>query len=341
MSDIRKDKRLDNILISDYQGDTLLSNVYLEHNSFPEMNFKDIDTKVTWYGKDMSFPLIINAITGGTEQSIEINEILYTLAKELNISMGVGNQDLLLKNPESIEFYLDDSKEKRDIVMLSNLHAQSDQEAASYAMAAVNADAICLHVNIAQEIVGGVEDRDFSNLLSNLKMHASQLGERLIVKEIGSGMSEKTVSSLIEQGVSVIDVSGAGGTNIIELENLQNHNRDYSELYEWGIPTAKSLINARRVSKDITLIASGGIRTAMDIVKSIVLGADFVGVGGELLKYVLHGGHDYAKEYLEKLMYNTKVIMYFLGARNVEELKRVPYKLTGRLREITECIDSQ
>jgi len=149
-------------------------------------------------------------------------------------------------------------------------------------------------------------------------------------------MSEKTVEQLIDCGVKMIDVSGAGGSNLIEIEDLRNLDKDFSDLYSWGIPTAKSIINARKVSNDIKIIASGGIKTAMDIVKSIILGADYVAIGGELLKYLLHGGHEYAKVYMEELIYKVKVIMFLLGAKNIEDLRKVPYKLTGKLKEIVE-----
>lgn len=333
----KKNVRLENILISNHETDSLFSDVYIEHNSFPEMDYSEIDTRVEFFGKEIPFPIIINAITGGTEQSVEINEMLYNISKELNIPMEIGNQDIMLEDEESIELFLGEHAwEERATVMLANLHASAKLSDVKKAIESVKADGIALHINPAQEIVGPDGRRDFRGILTNIKEINEKYPNKVIVKEIGSGMSKKTVEKIVSAGINIIDVSGVGGSNLIEIENLRNIDRDFSELYDWGIPTAKSILNAREVSKDLTVIASGGIKTALDVVKALILGADYVGVGGELLKFLLHGGHEYAKNYLEELMYKTRVIMFLLGAKNIEELKKTPYKLTGRLKEISQ-----
>ena len=111
---------------------------------------------------------------------------------------------------------------------------------------------------------------------------------------------------------------------------------DLSDIYSWGIPTALSIIECRKVSKELNLIASGGIRTSMDIIKAIVLGGDMVGISGEILSYLLHGGYNNAKAYLETTIYKMKILMLLLGKRNIEELKNTDYKLTGKLRELVK-----
>lgn len=331
----KKNVRLENILISNHETDSLFSDVYIEHNSFPEMDYSEIDTRVKFFEKEIPFPIIINAITGGTEQSVEINEMLYNISKELNIPMEIGNQDIMLEDEDSIELFLGEhAREERETVVLANLHASSKLSDVKKAIESVKADGIAIHINPAQEIIGPDGRRDFRGILANIKEINEHYPNRVIVKEIGSGMSKKTVEKIVSTGVKIIDVSGVGGSNLIEIENLRNFDRDFSELYDWGIPTAKSILNAREVSKDITIIASGGIKTALDIVKALILGADYVGVGGELLKFLLHGGHEHAKNYLEELIFKTKVIMFLLGAKTIDELKQTPYKLTGRLKEI-------
>lgn len=219
--------------------------------------------------------------------------------------------------------------------MLSNLHAASSLEDVEKAMTSIEADGIALHINPAQEIVGPDGRRDFRGILENIKKINDAFEGKVLVKEIGSGMSQKTIEQIIECGVNIIDVSGVGGSNLVEIENLRNFERDFSDLYDWGIPTAKSILNARKASDDITIIASGGIKTAVDIVKAIIIGADYVGIGGELLKFLLHGGHEYAKNYLEELIFKTKVIMFLLGKKTIAELKTTPYKLTGKLKDIS------
>ncbi|WP_282926615.1 type 2 isopentenyl-diphosphate Delta-isomerase [Helcococcus kunzii] len=330
-----RDLYIDNSLISSYQGDTLFDDVYIEHNSLPEINFEDIDTKSEIFGKEISFPLIINAMTGGTERGMEINSVLYTIAKELNLPLAVGSQEDSLDSKISELFigHIDDDLEK-DIVLISNLSAKAKPEEIDRAMKAIDAKGISLYLNAAQEAVSYDGDTKCKGVLENISKLTTKYSDNLLIKEKSMGMSEETIRKLIKAGVKYIDLSGAGGTNFIEMENLRNYRNDFSDLYSWGIPTAKAIINARNVDKDVKIIASGGIKTSLDIVKSFVLGADYVGISGEVLRYVLHGGYEQAKSYLNGLIYKTKVLMFLLGVTDIKELKNVEYKITGKLKEI-------
>lgn len=332
----KRDKRLDNALLTTYEGDTLLSCVYIEHNSLPELSIDDVDTTTTFFGKQVPFPLMINAMTGGTEQGVEINEALYNISKELGIPMEVGAQDVLMEDMDTAELFLGEIVEEvnRPTVLLSNLHANSSVADIKVAMDTINADGIALHLNPGQEIFTKDGISNFVGRYESIEKAAKEYGDKLIVKEVGFGMSEEVIKKLVDVGVKNIDVSGSGGTNFVEIENLRNFDYDFSELYEWGVPTAKSIINARNISKDITIIASGGIKTSLDIARVLILGADMVGISGEVLKYLIHGGYDYAKDYLQELMYKTKIVMLLLGCKNIEQLKKTPYKLTGKLKEI-------
>jgi len=52
----------------------------------------------------------------------------------------------------------------------------------------------------------------------------------------------------------------------------------------WGIPTAKALIQVHAALPDIPLIASGGLRSGIDLAKVLALGADLGGLAGPFLK---------------------------------------------------------
>lgn len=334
MTNIR-DLYIDNSLISSYQGDTLFDDVYIEHNSLPEINFEDIDTKSEIFGKEISFPLVINAMTGGTERGMEINSVLYTIAKELNLPLAVGSQEDCLDSKISELFIgnIDDDIDK-DIVLISNLSAKAKPEEIDRAMHSIEAKGISLYLNTAQEAVSFEGDTNCKGIIENITNLSKIYSDNLLIKEKSMGMSEKTIKKLVDAGVKYIDLSGAGGTNFIEMENLRNYRNDFSDLYSWGIPTAKSIINARNVDKNVKIIASGGIKTSLDIIKAFILGADYVGISGEVLRYVLHGGYEQAKTYLNELIYKTKVLMFFLGVTDIKELRNVDYKITGKLKEI-------
>ncbi len=158
-----------------------------------------------------------------------------------------------------------------------------------------------------------------------------------IVKEVGFGMSRDVARRLYSVGVRHIDVSGFGGTNFMEVENLRRPENDLSELYSWGIPTALSLLSIKNLNlKDLSLISSGGIKNSMDLVKSLVLGADMAAMSGEILSYLIHGGYEYTMEYLENIMYKAKIIMLLTGSKNVEELKKLPFTISGTLKELSK-----
>ncbi len=335
MRRVRKKEHIENYLKTSYRGDTLLGDVFISHNSLPDLNFDEIDTSTEFLGKKINNPIMINAMTGGSEFSQEINKDLATLAKELGIPMAVGSETIALEDPESEESF----RVVREIVgpegiVIANLSGLASLEEAKKAIKIVDGDALQIHLNMAQELVMEEGDRDFKGVLKNIEMIAKGIDKPLIIKEVGFGVSYEVGKKLYDAGVRYLDVSGYGGTNFIEIENLRSHEVDFSELYSWGIPTAASLVQCRKLPGDMKLIASGGLRNSMDIVKSLVLGADIAAISGELLAYLVHGGYANAKDYLESNLYKMRVLMMLLGKENIEELKKTEYKLTGKLKEI-------
>ena len=336
MRSARKKEHIENYLKTSFQGDTLLGDVFLEHNALPNLDFKDIDTSVNFLGKKISYPILINAMTGGSALTQEINSDLSMLAKEFNIPMAVGSQTIALEDEEGAR---ESFKVVREIigyegVVISNLSGQATVEQARQAIELINGDAIQIHLNTAQELVMEEGDRDFKGVIDNIEAIVKNIDKPVIVKEVGFGISTEVAQRLYNIGVRNIDISGYGGTNFIEIENLRNHAYDFTELYSWGIPTAASIIKCRKLPKDLNIIASGGIRNSTDIVKSIVLGSQVVGISGELLAYLVHGGYSNAKDYLENLIYKVKILMILLGKQNIEELRNTEYKVTGKLKDI-------
>ena len=337
MRKIRKDEHIRNYLKTEYVGDTLFNDVFLEHNSLPDIDFDEVDTSVEFLGKRVEFPMIINSMTGGTILGEEINEDLSYLAKEFGLPMAVGSQTIALDDKEAEETLkvVRDNLDENNIV-IANLGSNAKIEDVRKALDMIYADALAIHLNPAQELFMQEGDRNFKGVLSNIKAINKAFPGKIMVKEVGYGLSKENVKKLFDNGINIIDISGHGGTNFTEIEDMRDNQSDFSEFYSWGIPTAKSIIDARSVSKDITLIGSGGIKTALDLVKAIVLGADITGVSGELLRFLVHGDYEYASMYLESLIYKTKLVMILLGVKNIEELKKVPYKTTGRLRELLD-----
>lgn len=329
----RKDEHIENYLRSEFRSKTLLNNVYVEHNALSDINFDEIDTSIEFIGQKISMPVMVNAMTGGTEISEDINEDLSNICKDLNIPMAVGSESIALKDIKAREsFSL--LKEKDQVFKIGNLGLENSIENFEFAKDLIGARAMQAHLNVAQELVMAEGERDFSNNFENLKNIKNNLSAPLIVKEVGFGMNKEVGKKLLDIGIEYIDVAGKGGTNFIEIEDMRIFDKDYSEFYSWGIPTAKSILDLRSLSDDFFLISSGGIRNASDVCKSIIIGADMCAISGEVLSFLLRGDYDYAQKYLEELQTKIKIFMALVGVKNIEELKKVPYKITGRLKEL-------
>lgn len=332
----RKKEHVENFLKTSYEGDTLFQDIYLEHNALPELNFNEIDTSTNFLGKTIDYPLIINAMTGGSEFAQDINRDLAKLAREFNIPMAVGSETIILCDGEYCKESFKIVRETigENGIVISNLSGQASLEDAKKALEIIDGNAIQIHLNVAQELSMEEGDRDFKGIIKNIENLVKNCEKPIIVKEVGFGISKDVARRLYDIGVRYIDVSGHGGTNFIEIENLRNLSQDLAELYPWGIPTALSLVNCKGIGEDLNLISSGGIKNSTDIAKSLVLGAQAVGISGELLSYLNYGGYDNARKYLEGIVYKLKMIMLLMGKKNIEELRNSEYKIIGNLREL-------
>lgn len=285
--------------------------------------------------KKISMPLMIDAMTGGGSVSISINEDLSSICESLNIPMAVGSESIALSEEDSRESF-ELVKYKENLFRIGNLGFEREYEDFIFARDLIDANAMQVHLNLAQELVMKEGDNSYHSSLELIEKLVNDFDYPIIVKETGSGISKTVAKKLIDVGVKYIDVAGKGGTNFIEIEDLRDFEVDYSDLYNWGIPTAKSIIDIRSISDDTFIIASGGVRTAMDLAKSIIIGADMAAMTGEVLNYLLHGGYDACESFLKEINLKLKIIMALLGVRNIDELKNVDYKLTGELKELIE-----
>ena len=337
MRKYRKTEHIENFLRSTYVGDPLFSDIFLYNDSLPEINYDEIDTSLNFLNKKVKFPLMINAMTGGSDLSEEINRSLANVAAEYDLPMAVGSQTIALEDKDSRKSFEIVREIIKDGIVISNLSGFASTEDAKLAVDLLRADAIQIHLNPAQELVQVEGERNFCGILNNIEKIVNTSEVPVIVKEVGFGMSQKTVKKLHDVGVKYVDISGFGGSNFFEIENLREPNADISDLFSWGIPTALSLIEAKKLAyDDMHLIASGGIKTSVDIVKSLCIGADMTAISGEILSYIVRGGYEYTLRYIDGLMEKTKMLMMLNGAKNISELQKVDYKVTGKLRELLE-----
>ncbi len=302
----------------------------LVHMSIPDVDFDNIDLKTTIAGLSLSLPIFINAITGGTLLSKEINGKLASAARKAGIAMAVGSQMAAIENKEMEETF----KIVRDIfpegIVFANIGAYAEPEAAVKAVEMLGASALQLHLNVPQELLMPEGDRNFKGYLDNIKRITDNVSVPVIVKEVGFGMSRETALILTGLGVKVLDIGGRGGTNFMQIEAGRRGVELDNQLLNWGIPTLTSLLEVMDVVKDKgEVIASGGINDAMTLAKSLCLGAKAVGIAGLPIKIIVQQGEEVFLKWLENLMNNLKIIMAMVGANNLEELRNKPLVITG------------
>jgi len=335
-SEIRKKQHIENFLKSCSEAKNYFDDIILENNSMPELDFSDIDPSIIFLNKKSDYPIIINAITGGFDGAIDINRNLALLAKKFNIPIAVGSQSLGVKGV-GVESYKIVRETLGDGTVISNVSANTDLKKAVCAIEMINADAVQLHLNVAQEICMKEGDRNFKGVIKNIEKIAKSISVPVIVKEVGFGISGKLAKRLSEIGISYIDIGGKGGTNFIEIEDLRNDEMDFSDLYNWGIPTPLSLVQCVKASPKLNIVSSGGIKKAEDVVKSLCLGSKMAAISGVILKELLLNGYGQSEKFMHELLYKTKILMLLTGSRTLCDLKNVNVFIKGDLKDILDA----
>ncbi|OEH93472.1 type 2 isopentenyl-diphosphate Delta-isomerase [Bacillus solimangrovi] len=306
-----------------------LDDVKFVHQSLPDTDVEQVKLNTKVGELSLSSPLFINAMTGGGgEKTLELNQMLARVANATGISIAVGSQMSALKHDEERKTFEIVRKENSNGVVFANLGSEATVEQAEQAVEMLNADALQIHLNVIQELVMPEGDRCFSGALERIEQIANCLKVPIIVKEVGFGMSRETVKQLESVGVSIIDIGGFGGTNFSKVEN-ERRVHILSYFNEWGISTAASIVEATTGRDNVPIIASGGIQNAMDVAKSLALGASAVGIAGFFLNIALQEGEAALISEIEQLHVDLKIIMTALGVNSIAELQRAPLVIAG------------
>jgi len=315
---------------------TLFEEVDLVHDALPELAVDEVDVGTTLLGKRLRAPLLITGMTGGTEEASAINRALAQVAEEQGIAFGLGSQRAMQRAP-SLAYTFEVRAHAPTTLVLANLGVVQAGALATAEVErlvrSVGADALCLHLNPAQELIQPGGDRDFRGGLDTIRRLVGELPLPVVVKETGCGISRRVGERLASAGVRTIDVSGAGGTSWVKVEALRAGapERELGALFaDWGIPTAASLLALRGSGLDV--IASGGVRSGLDVARAIALGARAAGVALPVFRAFRKGGQQAAAEFIARLVAGLRTAMVLTGARDVEALGRVPVVLGSRLQ---------
>lgn len=330
----RKDEHIKLFMQSTSAKDNGFKDIVIQNSALPEIDFDGISTGHVFLDKVIDMPVMINAVTGGTDYTYDINKQLAKLSMACNIPMAVGSQTIAIHDISKQESFKVVREMNKSGIIIANVSANSSYDSVYEAIEMIAADAIQLHLNAAQEICMKEGDRNFKGILNNIKNIVHEVKVPVIVKEVGFGISYEAAKKLHNVGVKYIDTGGKGGTNFIAIEDSRNKDLDYSFLKDWGIPTALSLLECKHVSRDLHIICSGGITKGSEIVKAITMGAALTGISGLILRKLLDNGYDGAKACIEKLQYEMKVFMLLLGTEDIEKLSKINYFLKGELQQV-------
>jgi isopentenyl-diphosphate delta-isomerase len=317
--------------------------VHLIHESLPEIDLAEVDLSVDFLGHRLAAPLVVASMTGGHPRAAEINRRLAAAAERFGLAMGVGSQRAAIRQPGLLSTYTVAREAAPNAFLIANIGApQLLEQAGGPALTvdqvrslvqAMAADALAIHLNYLQEVVQPEGDTRARGALHAIRRVGAALDVPVIAKETGAGISRTQALRLRDAGVAALDVGGAGGTSFALVEAFRASDRAQDSftrlgqlLGDWGLPTAVSLVECRRLG--VPVIATGGIRSGLDAAKALVLGADLVGIARPLLTAALDG-EEALHGYLADLLHTLRVVAFLTGSCTVAELQAREHVVVG------------
>jgi isopentenyl-diphosphate Delta-isomerase len=334
------------VLAGDVEGRYRYWNdVQLFHRALPEIDFAEVDPAVDLLGRHLAAPLVITGMTGGFPDAQKINDNLARAAATVGVAMGVGSERAAILKGQYPESY---ACVARHAVPLKFANIGAPQiipqapgepvvgaEEVRRAMELIGAHALAVHLNFLQEMVQPEGDRRARGCLERIGALAREVP--VLVKETGAGLSREVAERLHAVGVRAFDVSGTGGTSFAAVEHhrakAQGADREARlgrTFWDWGIPSPVSVLET--VPLGLPVIASGGIRSGLDVARALALGAGAAGIAGGLLRAAAAGYEETRRE-LEQVVYELRVAMFLTGSRTVVDLRRARHVLTGETRQ--------
>lgn len=318
---------------------TGFENIHFVHKALPEVNKKKINLSTYFLGHKFSAPLMVGAMTGGTEEAEKINANIAQAVEKLGLGMGVGSQRAALEDAELVKTFSVARKKAPNAFLVANIggvqlvHGYGVKEVKK-TVEMIDADAVAIHLNALQEAVQPEGQTDFEGILAKIGEITDKLDKPVIVKETGSGIAAAEAKKLEAAGVKAIDVGGVGGTSFAAVEYYRAQTKEKGArvlgevFWDWGIPTAASIAEITQTSK-MSVIGSGGIRDGTDVAKALALGASLTSVTQPVLQAAVESA-DATESVLSLLIEELKNVMFLVGAENVQKLAAVPLVITGK-----------
>ncbi|MGB4777999.1 type 2 isopentenyl-diphosphate Delta-isomerase [Microbacterium sp.] len=312
-------------------ADEPFADVSFVHHALAGIDEDLVDLSVQVLGARWSSPLYINAMTGGTAETGRINRALAIAARETSVALASGSVSIALDDPSVAGTFRVLREENPDGFVLANVGIERSADDARRAVDLLGADALQVHVNAVQETVMPEGRRAFSSWQRSLAAIVASAEVPVVVKEVGFGLSPETLTLIADLGVTGADVAGRGGTDFVRVENARRAAHDYDYLIGWGQSAVACLLEAPERSPQ--LLASGGVRTPLDVARALALGARAVGVSGTFLRVVLDGGPDALVTRIRQWQEHLRALCALLGAPEPAALARADVIVRGATAE--------
>jgi isopentenyl-diphosphate delta-isomerase len=322
---------------------TGFEDVHFIHRALPEIDRDEIDLSTTAFNHRFKAPIIIGAITGGTDEAAKINATIAEVVEEFGIGMGVGSQRAAMEDSKLEKTFAIVRKKAPDAFLIANIGAVQlvngfGLKQVEKAIQMINADAVAFHLNSLQEAVQPEGQTNFRGILSKISEIADELDKPVIAKETGAGIAAEEAMKLEKAGVEGIDVSGVGGTSFAAVEHYRrkwspNPSTDSlgEVFWDWGIPTATSIVEVSRSTK-LEVIGSGGVRSGIDVAKAIALGSRLASSSQPVLRAAVKGSRETSK-LISRVMDELRNAMFLAGAKSVNDLHKEPLIIMGKTAE--------
>lgn len=319
---------------------TGFEDIFFVHRALPEIDKDKIDLSTKVFNHEFSAPIIVGAMTGGTSEATKINAAIAEAVQKLGLGMGVGSQRVAIEDEKLKESFVITRKKAPTAFLIANIGASQlvkgyGLKETKTAVEMIDANALAIHLNPLQEVIQPEGETNFVGVLQKIEEITKALEIPVIVKETGAGISAEVAKKLEAIGVKGIDVAGAGGTSWAAVEyhrakTVKNyfHKRLGETFWDWGIPTAISLIEVSQSTKS-EVIASGGIRSGIDVAKALALGASLSSISLPILHPATKSA-EHVEKALRLIIEELKNTMFLLGIESIKKLSKAPLVITGK-----------
>jgi isopentenyl-diphosphate Delta-isomerase len=295
---------------------------------------REIDTTTSFLGHQLSSPIYIVGMTGGSSETDDINRILAQAAERAGIAMAVGSQRWVLEKAQKYKLRQAlGISEKTPLIGNIGISEVIEQgtDCLKKLQDLTGVDAIAIHLNILQEFMQPEGHRTFADTFSKLETAVRQSSVPLILKETGCGFSESILEKIILWDLEAIELTSTAGTNWIGLEGMRQTSRLKQQLSADFLDVghdAQSQVQlfqkmAKHPQRKAKLVASGGITRGQHVAKLIYAGADLCSLGRGIIR-VLHeqdGNPDALDDTLKGIRDSVLLAMGLTQRQNLDKFR--------------------